>query len=98
MAKSGAIEYNTGMPRSTLTSYNTGDVAVHARNIGVDYNAAIDLMVADRILPMYEVNYVDIYESDCIHPGSAYGWSDKTCAMFLSFMKSESIAAFRMQA
>ena len=98
MAKSGAIGYNTGMPRSTLTSYNTGDVAVHARNIGVDYNAAIDLMVTDRILPMYEVNYVDIYESDCIHPGSAYGWSDKTCAMFLSFMQSECIKEFRMQA
>ena len=98
MAKSGAIEYNTGMPRSTLTSYNTGDVAVHARNIGVDYNAAIDLMVADRMLPVYEVNYVDIHKSDCNHPGSAYGWSEKTCAMFLSFMQSECIKEFRMQA
>ena len=98
VAKSAAIEYNTGMPRSLLTSYNTGDVAVHARNIGVDDNAAIDLMVADRILPMYEANYVDIYESDCNHPGSAYGWSEKTCAMFLSFMQSECIKEFRMQA
>lgn len=92
------MEYNTGMPRSTLTSFNTGDVAVHARSMGIDYNAALELMVQDRILPMYETNYVDIYLSDCTHPESAYGWSEKTCAMFRSFMQSENIDAFRMQA
>ncbi len=98
VAKSPAVEYNTGMPRSTLTSYDTGDVAVHAKSIGIDYNAAIELMVAARILPVYEVNYVDIHKSDCNHPGSAYGWSEKACAMFLSFMQSERIKEFRMQA
>lgn len=86
------------MPRSTLPSYDCGDVAVHAQTLGINYNAALELMVADRILPMYEASYVDVYNSDCTHPSSAYGWSEKTCAMFLSFMKSESIDAFRMQA
>lgn len=86
------------MPKSSIASYDTGDVTCYATFIGQDYNSAIDAMVKDRILPMVDASYTDIYRSDCTHPERAYGWSASTCALFLSFMDREGVDAFRMQA
>lgn len=86
------------MPKSTLPSYDTGDVTSHAPTVGIHYNAAIDFFVKDDILPMVDAPYTDIYKSDCTHPESAYGWSAETCRVMLAFMEKEGIDAFRMQA
>lgn len=86
------------MPKSTIPSYDTGDITSHSQKIGINYNAAIDLLVQDSIIPMYETPYKDIYKSDCTHPESAYGWSEDTCRLFLSFMEHEGVNEFRMQA
>ena len=86
------------MPKSTLISFDTSDVAIHGDAIGIAYNAALALMENDSIIPMYDAQYCDIYQSDCEHPETAYGWSPETCNLLLSFMKKEGIAEFRMQA
>ena len=86
------------MSRSTLTSYDTGDVTGHSHKIGINYNSAIDLLVEDGIIPMYDAPYTDIYKTDCTHPETAYGWSPDTCRLFLSFMEQEGLTEFRMQA
>lgn len=86
------------MPKSTLPSYDTGDVTSHGPSIGIHYNAAIDLLVKEDIIPMVDSSYTDIYKSDCTNPERAYGWSADTCRLFLSFMEKEGIDEFRMQA
>lgn len=86
------------MPKSTLTSYSTGDVASHGDAIGIAHNAALALMETDGIIPMYDAPYCDIYQSDCKNPETAYGWSPETCSLLLSFMEEESVTEFRMQA
>lgn len=86
------------MPKCTLPSYDTGDVACHGEEVGLDYNAALELMVSDKLLPMYDEPYLDIHQSDCTSPEKAYGWSPETCRLLMSFMAQEGITAFRMQA
>lgn len=86
------------MAKSTLTSFSTGDVASHGDSIGIPYNAALELMQTDDIIPMYDAPYCDIYQSDCNRPEAAYGWSPETCRLLLSFMEKEGVTEFRMQA
>ena len=85
------------MARNDLPSYDFGDVLRHAQTNGTPWNAAHALFEDDKIVPMYDAPYTDIYLSDATHPASAYGWSPEVCKILIDFMTTEKLKAFRMQ-
>lgn len=82
------------MPQSNLPSFEYADIAASCES--ADYNAVIDLMENEKLIPMYESRYFDIYRMDCTNPDRSYGWSPEMCTIFIEFMDKNNIHEFRM--
>lgn len=70
------------------------DLLGQATKLGFHWNEAHDILVKDRIPPMYETNSLDYYKCDLDQ--NAYGWSDATVKIMRSFFEEYSLTEFTL--
>lgn len=63
------------------------DLLAYADNNGYDWNTAHDMLVKERVVPMYETHTREIY----VGMGGSYGYSDEVSAIIDGFLKSENV-------
>lgn len=72
----------------------------YAEKIGIPWNAAHEILVKDRIPPMYETTKCEYYFSDYVSKrgdrDGAYGETDQTIRIMVGFMVQENIEEFTL--
>jgi hypothetical protein len=73
------------MPRKVIL-VEFPELLSYAQEIGIDWGTANDVLVKDKICPMYEQNSCEYYFSDHAREEDSYGYSDATVRILVGFM------------